>query len=64
MRRQENLRPQYVTEHLPKKFHEERKKLLPAFREARVQGHKTLWGAENGQYALYVKNVRVRFPPN
>ena len=40
--RQENLRPQYITEHLPKKFREERKKLLPVFREARVQGHKTL----------------------
>ena len=60
LRRQENLRPQYVTEHLPKKF----QKLLPAFREARVQGHKTLWRAEAGQCALYVNNVRVRFPPS
>ena len=59
LRRQENLRPQCITEHLLKKFQEERKKLLPAFREASVQGHKTLWRAENGQYALYVNNVRV-----
>jgi len=33
-RRQRFLRPEYVTEHLPKQFQDERRLLLPAFKKA------------------------------
>ena len=63
-RRLENLQPQYVTEHLPKKFVEERKKLMPAFKEARLQSKKTVWRVENGHYTLYIDNQRAPLPMN
>ena len=53
-RRLQSLRSQYVTEHLPKLFQEERKSLLPAFKEARSQNKKTTWRAEKGHYNLYI----------
>ena len=61
-RRLENLQPQYITEHLPKKFVEERKKLMPTFNEARLQSKKTAWRVENGHYALYIDNQRAPLP--
>ena len=48
-----------ITEHLPGKFIEERKKLTPAFKEARLQSKKTAWRVENGHYALYIDNQRA-----
>ena len=61
-RRLENLQPRYITEHLLKKFVEERKKLMPAFKEARLQSKKTAWRVENGHYALYIDNQRAPLP--
>ena len=58
----ENLQPQYITEHLPKKFVEERKKLMPAFKEARLQSKKTAWRVENGHYALFIDNQKAPLP--
>ena len=58
----ENLQPQYITEHLPKKFVEERKKIMPAFKEARLQSKTTAWRVENGHYALYIDNQRAPLP--
>jgi len=58
-RRLVNLGPQYITEHLPKKFQEEKKLLLPHFKEARKLKKKTYWKAEKGHYALYIDNIKV-----
>ena len=49
-RRLQSLRSHNVTEHLPKLFQEERKLLLPAFKEARSPNKKTMWRAEKGHY--------------
>jgi len=56
------LRPQYVTKHLPKKFQDKRRLLLPAFKKAREQNKITSWRAVNGHYALFVDNIRVELP--
>ena len=50
----------YVTEHLPKQFQEERKQLLPRFKEAKRLSKKTFWNAEDGHYALYIDNIKVK----
>ena len=44
----------YITEHLPKEFQEQRKRLLPRFKEAKKPGQKTKWAITNGFYCLYV----------
>ena len=44
----------YITEHLPKEFQEQRKRLLPRFKEAKKSGQKTKWAITNGSYCLYV----------
>jgi len=56
------LRPQYVTEHLPQQFQDERGLLLPAFKKAREENKKTSWRTVNGHYALFIDNVRVDLP--
>ena len=50
----------YVTEHLPKQFQEERKQLLPRFKEVKRLSKKTFWKAEDGHYALYIDNIKVK----
>ena len=47
-RRLQSLHSQYVTEHLPKLFQEERKLLLPAFKEARSQNKKNYVESRKG----------------
>ena len=47
-RRLQSLRSQYVTEHLPKLFQEERKLLLPAFKEAKSQKQKNYVESRKG----------------
>ena len=49
----------YIIEHLPKQFRLERKALLPSFKKAKVLKKKTSWRAENGNYCLYIDNVKV-----
>jgi len=36
-------------------------KLLLYFKKARIAKKKTAWRAENGQYNLYIDNVKVEF---
>ena len=55
-----NLKPVFVTEHLPKKFQQEQKLLLPEFRKARRINRKTVWRAEKGHYVLYVDGIKVQ----
>ena len=50
----------YVTEHLPKQFQEERKQLLPRFKEAKRLSKKIFWKTEDGHYALYIDNIKVK----
>ena len=51
--------PVYITDHLPQAFLEQKKLLLPAFKEARKLGEKTKWVAKSGEYCLFVDNHRV-----
>ena len=50
---------QYITEHLPKQFQEERQLLLPKFKEARRLKQNTSWRVEKGHYTLYIDDVKV-----
>ena len=54
-----NLYCVFVTEHLRKKFLQERKLLLPEFKEARRMTSKTVWRAEKGHYVLYIDGIKV-----
>ena len=51
--------PIYVTEHLPKKFQEQRKLPLPFYKEAKIKKQKTLWKAMDGNYVLFVNDKKV-----
>ena len=55
-----NLNPVFFTEHLPKKFQQERKLLLPKFKEARRMNRKTVWRAEKSHYVLYIDAIKVQ----
>ena len=46
-------KPVYITEHLPKEFQKQRKRLLPRFIEAKKSGQKTKRAITNGTYCLY-----------
>ena len=56
-----DTKPHYITEHFPKQFQQERKALLPQFKEAKSMKKKVSWRAENCHYSLYVNNVKVNF---
>ena len=58
-RRQRNTPTVYVTDHLPQLYQQQRKRLLPVFNEARSQNRKTSWRIINGEYCLFVDNVKV-----
>ena len=61
IRKSVDKKPHYITEHLPKQFQQERKALLPQFKEDKPRKKKVSWRAENGHYCLYVNNVKVDF---
>ena len=42
----------YITDHLPKEFLDQKKKLLPDIKDARSADKKTAWKIENGNYNL------------
>ena len=42
----------FVTDHLPKPFLEQKKLLMPFFKEAKRNKQKTSWRAVDGEYAL------------
>ena len=60
--RERNLNPIYITEHLPKKFQLECKKLLPYNKEAKFNYKKVAWKAENGHYLLDINDAKVELP--
>ena len=49
----------YVSEHLPKKMYEQKKPLIPHFKDARKMKLKTTWMVHNGEYCLFVDNKKV-----
>ena len=61
-RRKLNQGSTYVTEHLPKKFQDERKLLLPFFNETRKRNQRAQWKPVNGHYALFIGVHKVDPP--
>ena len=53
-----NRQSVYITDHLPKLFYQQKKELMPLFREARSDNKKTRWAIENGSYCLYVNETK------
>ena len=49
----------YATEHLPKELQEQKKRLLPFYKDARNNKKKTVWKIQNCEYCLFVDDVRV-----
>ena len=49
----------YITDHLPAKFQEQRKLLLPYYKEAKKNKKKTMWKALDGSYTLFIDNKQV-----
>ena len=47
----------YVSNHLPKEFVLQRKRLYPPYKEALSNNQKTFWRIEYGSYNLYINNV-------
>ena len=54
----------FVTEHLSKPFLEQKKLLMPYFKDAQRNQLKTSWRAENGEYVLYDDIKKVSAPPS
>ena len=48
----------YVTEHLPRALIQQKKTLLPAFKNAKKLGKKVSWKIEQLNYCLYIDNVK------
>ena len=49
----------YIIDHLPAKFQEQRKFLLPYYKEAKNNKKKTMLKALNGYYTLFIDNKQV-----
>ena len=49
----------YITDHLPRAFQGQRKKLLPSVNKPQADKQKTKWQIENGEYCLYIDNEKV-----
>ena len=49
----------YVTEHLPVTFQEQRKSLMPIFKQAKKDKSKTAWRVVKGEYCLFVDNEKI-----
>ena len=52
----------YICDHLPTKFQQQRKNLLPFYKKAKEKNQKTIWKAVNGEYCLYVDDEKVEIP--
>ena len=50
-------KPVYITEHLPHLLYQQKKKLLPLFKDAKNKKEPTKW-AIDGNYCLYIKDVK------
>ena len=49
----------YITDHLPAKFQEQQKFLLPYYKEAKKNKKKIMWKALDGNYTLFIDNKQV-----
>ena len=49
----------YVSNHLPKEFVLQRKRLYPQYKEALSNNQKSFWRIEDGSYNLYINNIKV-----
>ena len=49
----------YVSEHLPKEMYEQKKLLMPHFKDARKMKLNTTWMVQNGKYCLIVDDKKV-----
>ena len=49
----------YITDHLPAKFQEQRKLLLPHNKETKKNKKKTMWKALDGNCTLFIDNKQV-----
>jgi len=49
----------FITEHRPKLYYALKKCLLDKFKEARKTRQKVYWKASNGEYCLYVNNIKI-----
>ena len=54
----ENKTYVYVSEHLPTAFQKQKTSLLPKCKEAKKQKKKTFWKAVDGEYCLFIDNVK------
>ena len=57
-----NSKPVYLTEHLPDAFLQQKNALMPRFKEARSKKQKAYWRTQNGNYVLYVDDVKITAP--
>ena len=48
----------YVTEHLPRVLQQQKKLLLPAYKQAKKNGRRAVWRIEKATYCLYIDNAR------
>jgi len=53
-----NIGNVFISDHLPKEFQIHKKKLLRKFKEARSEQKKTFWKAVDGEYCLFIDNVK------
>ena len=49
----------FVTDHLPKRFELQKKKLITQFNEVRKNRQKTAWKIINGDYCLFINDSKV-----
>ena len=49
----------YITDHLPKLYYQQKKKLLPQFKQAKSFGKKTIWRIITGECCLFIDGVRA-----
>ena len=53
-------KPIYISEHLPKPYYEQKKKLLPLFKKAKEKKQKTTWAVSDGDYCLFIDGVKAK----
>ena len=49
----------YVTDYLPIKMLQQKKKFLPLFNKARQEGKRTSWKVVADEYRLYIDGINV-----
>jgi len=49
----------FITEHLPEKFQQQRKRLLDTYKEAKKNRQKAVWKVLDGNYTLFINDQQV-----